>query len=260
SILALMDAGVPITQSVSGIAMGLMTDKSHFKVLTDIQGPEDHHGDMDFKAAGTKNGITAIQMDVKVEGITLEILKKVFEDAKKARLQIMDVMQKSIPRPREALSPYAPRILVLSINPDKIRDVIGPGGKTINAIIESTGAEIDIEQSGQVYITAKDDSSAKKAEDIIKQLTREFKAGEEVTGKVSRIFDFGAMVEIAPKKEGLVHISELAPHRVAKVRDVVNIGDEVHVKVIGIDEKGRINLSIKQSSSVSVEKAKDGSR
>lgn len=248
SILALMDAGVPIAQPVSGIAMGLMTDKNHFKVLTDIQGPEDHHGDMDFKAAGTKNGVTAIQMDVKVEGITLEILKKVFEDAKKARLQIMDVMQKAIPRPRETLSPHAPRILILSINPDKIRDVIGPGGKTINAIIESTGAEIDIEQTGQVYITAKDDVSAKKAEDIIKQLTREFKVGEEVTGKVSRIFDFGAMVEIAPKKEGLVHISELAPQRVAKVRDVVKEGDEVRVKVVGIDEKGRINLSIKKAS------------
>ena len=249
SSLALMDAGVPIKEPVAGIAMGLiMENENKFKVLTDLQGPEDHHGDMDFKAAGTKNGITAIQMDVKVEGVTVEILKQTLADAKIARQKIMEVMLKAIARPKDKLSPFAPRIMTLSINHEKIRDVIGPGGKTINKITEITGAEIDIEQTGLVFITAKDESSAQKAFDLVKNLTKEFEIGEELTGKVSRIFEFGAMVEIGPKQEGLVHISELAPFRVNKVRDLVKIGDEVPVKIVGIDELGRINLSIKQSS------------
>ncbi|MBI1956972.1 MAG: polyribonucleotide nucleotidyltransferase [Candidatus Niyogibacteria bacterium] len=249
STLALMDAGVPIKEPVAGIAMGLMMEnENNYKVLTDIQGPEDHHGDMDFKAAGTKNGVTAIQMDVKVEGITLDMLKDTLRDARAARMKIMDVMLEAIPRPRDAISIYAPRIISMQIHPDKIRDVIGPGGKTINKIIEDTGAEIDIEQTGDVFITARSKEAAEKAQEIIKSITREFKVGEEFTGKVSRIFEFGAMVEIAPKQEGLVHISELAPFRVGKVRDIVDIGQEVPVKIIEIDEMGRVNLSIKQSS------------
>ena len=252
STLSLMDAGVPIKEPVAGIAMGLMMSKEDggkkFKILTDIQGPEDHHGDMDFKAAGTKNGLTAIQMDVKVEGVTLEMLQRALEDALTARIKIMEVMLKALPKPRETLSPHAPKIITLNINPDKIRDVIGPGGKTINKIIEETGAEIDIEQTGLVFITGKNQESADKAAEAVRNLTREYAVGEEFTGKVSRIFEFGAMVEIGPKQEGLVHISELAPFRVNKVRDVVQIGDEVQVKIISIDELGRINLSIKQSS------------
>lgn len=249
STLSLMDAGVPIKEPVAGIAMGLMMENENkYKVLTDIQGPEDHHGDMDFKAAGTKNGITAIQMDVKVDGVTLEILENAFKDAKAARMQIMEVILGAIPKPRENLSPFAPRIVSIEIDPEKIRDVIGPGGKTINKIAEDSGAEIDIEQTGQVFITSKNEDSAQKALDMIKIITRELKVGEEFTGQVSRIFEFGAMVEIAPKQEGLVHISELAPFRVANVKDVVKIGDEVPVKIVGIDDLGRINLSIKQSS------------
>ncbi|QQG46652.1 MAG: polyribonucleotide nucleotidyltransferase [Candidatus Niyogibacteria bacterium] len=249
STLSLMDAGVPIKEPVAGIAMGLMMDSDgRFKVLTDIQGPEDHHGDMDFKAAGTKNGITAIQMDVKVDGVTLEMLKKALEDAREARIRIMEVMLKVLPKPRENISPHAPKIITININPDKIRDVVGPGGKTINKIIDETGAEIDIEQTGEIFITGKNQESAERAAEAIRNLTREYEVGEEFMGKVSRIFEFGAMVEIGPKQEGLVHISELAPYRVNKVRDIVNIGDEVPVKIISIDELGRVNLSIKQSS------------
>ncbi len=229
--------------------MGLMMEgDNHFKVLTDLQGPEDHHGDMDFKAAGTKNGVTAIQMDVKVEGITLDILKAALHDAKVARDKIMKVLLEAIPRPRESTSIYAPRIITIQINPDKIRDVIGPGGKVINKIIEDTGAEIDIEQTGEVFITGKTAESANKAAEIVKSITHEFKVGEEFIGHVTRLFEFGAMVEFAPKQEGLVHISELAPFRVGQVRDIVNVGDEVPVRIIEVDELGRTNLSIKQSS------------
>ncbi|MBI2507111.1 MAG: polyribonucleotide nucleotidyltransferase [Candidatus Niyogibacteria bacterium] len=258
STLSLMDAGVPIKEPVAGIAMGLMVseDGKKFKVITDLQGPEDHHGDMDFKAAGTKNGITAIQMDVKVDGVTLEMLKDAFKDALEARKKIMGVMLETLSNPRENISPYAPKIITININPDKIRDVVGPGGKTINKIIDETGAEIDIEQTGEIFITGKNQESAEKAAEIIKNLTREYLAGEEFVGKVSRIFEFGAMVEIGPKQEGLVHISELAPYRVNKVRDVVQIGDEVPVKIISIDELGRVNLSIKQASAYK-EKSKE---
>ncbi|OGZ29674.1 MAG: polyribonucleotide nucleotidyltransferase [Candidatus Niyogibacteria bacterium RIFCSPLOWO2_01_FULL_45_48] len=249
STLALMDAGVPIKEPVAGIAMGLMMENDKkYKVLTDIQGPEDHHGDMDFKAAGTKNGISAIQMDVKVGGVTLEILSETLRDAKAARIKIMEVMLKEIAKPRAEVSPSAPKIIIMTINPDKIRDVVGPGGKTINKIIDETGAEIDIEQTGEIFITGRNRESAEKAAEAVKNLTHEYAVGEEFTGKVSRIFEFGAMVEMGTKQEGLVHISELAPYRVGKVRDVVNIGDEVPVKIISIDELGRVNLSIKQSS------------
>lgn len=247
STLALMDAGVPIKNPVAGISMGLMMrNEKEYRVLTDIQGFEDHFGDMDFKCAGTKDGITAIQLDIKVGGIPLDAIKEAFEQAKKARTEILAVMRKAVSEPRKELSPTAPRIIKIMINPDKIREVIGPGGKMINSIIDKTGAEIDIEQDGSVYITGKNLKEADEAKKIIEGLTHEYVVDEIASGPVTRLFDFGAMVEIGPMQEGLVHISELAPFRVNKVTDVVNIGDVVKVKIISIDEKGRVNLSIKQ--------------
>ncbi len=245
--LALMDAGVPIKRPAAGIAMGLMMNEKgkDYKLLTDIQGPEDHHGDMDFKIAGTKKGITAIQMDVKIDGINDKILKEALELGKRARLQIIEKMDKVLGKPRPELSPWAPRIYTLQIKPDKIREVIGPGGKVINEIIEKCEVSIDIEDSGRVFVTAEKEEAAKKAIGWIKNITREVKVGETFQGKVKRILNFGAFVEILPGQEGLVHISELAPYRVKKVEDVVKIGDIVPVKVISIDEHGRINLSIK---------------
>lgn len=246
SSLALMDAGVPIPRPVAGIAMGLISNKSgEYKILTDIQGPEDHYGDMDFKIAGSEIGITAMQMDVKVEGITLEIIEKTLAEARVARMRIMEVMNKTIPASRKDLSQYAPRITTMRINPEKIRDVIGPGGKVINEIIAETGVTIDIEDDGLVIITSKDPVAAKKAEEWIKNLTREVAAGEIFQGKVVKIMDFGAFVEILPGQDGLVHISELAPTRVNKVTDIVNVGDVIAVKVKEIDSQGRINLTHK---------------
>lgn len=246
SCLALMDAGVPIKSLAAGIAIGLMQDKGSgkYKVLTDIQGPEDHYGDMDFKVAGTKQGITAIQMDVKIDGISEKIMKEALIRAKKARLEILDVMEKTLPEPRAKLSPYAPRIITLQINPDKIREVIGPGGKIINEIIDKTGASIDIEDSGIIFITAEKEESANKAVDWIKDIVREVEVGETFEGKVKRILAFGAFVEILPGQEGMIHISKLSDRRVEKVEDVVNIGDTVSVKVISIDEQGRIDLAL----------------
>jgi len=223
----------------------MMKDEASYKVLTDIQGPEDHYGDMDFKAAGTSEGITAVQMDVKILGVTLEILKDVLADAKAARGKIMEVMLKAISKPRAELSGLAPRILSLKINPDKIRDVIGPGGKMINSIIDATGAQVDVEQDGTVFVTGPA-GAAERALQKIKEIAREYQIGETFEGSVSRIFGFGAMVEIAPGVEGLVHVSELAPFRVERVEDVVEVGDRVPVKIVGIDELGRINLSIKE--------------
>ena len=247
STLALMDAGVPIKNPVAGISMGLMMrNDKEYRVLTDIQGFEDHFGDMDFKCAGTKDGITAIQLDIKVGGIPLDALKEAFAQAKVVRDEILAVMLKAIPEPRKDLSPTAPRIIKMMINPDKIREVIGPGGKMINSIIDKTGAEIDIEQDGSVYITGKNLKEADEAKKIIEGLTHEYAVDELVSGPVTRLFDFGAMVEIGPMQEGLVHISELAPFRVNKVTDMVNLGDTVKAKIISIDEKGRVNLSIKQ--------------
>jgi polyribonucleotide nucleotidyltransferase len=246
SCLALMDAGVPIKSLAAGIAIGLMQDKESgkYKVLTDIQGPEDHHGDMDFKVAGTKQGITAIQMDVKIDGISEKIMKEALIRAKKARLEILDVMEKTLPKPRAKLSPYAPRIVTLQINPDKIREVIGPGGKIINEIIDETGASIDIQDSGLIFITAEKEEAANKAVDWIKDIVREVEVGETFEGKVKRILAFGAFVEILPGQEGMIHISKLSDRRVEKVEDVVNIGDIVSVKVISIDEQGRIDLAL----------------
>lgn len=247
--IALMDGGVPIKAPVAGIASGLMMkDENNYKVLTDIQGPEDEFGDMDFKVAGTKEGITAIQMDIKVDGIPLPILSIALQKAKDARAKILDVMTSAIPNPRENISPNAPKIVTIVINKELIGAVIGPGGKVIKEIQEKTGAEINIEQDGTVYITGKN-GTADAAREIVYNLTREFKPGEKFTGRVTRLMDFGAFVEFAPGSEGMVHISEIAPFRVQRVTDVLKEGMEVPVIIKEIDEKKRINLSIKSADS-----------
>ncbi|MDO8529744.1 MAG: polyribonucleotide nucleotidyltransferase [bacterium] len=249
STLSLMDAGVPIKSPVSGIAMGIIVGNDNkFKVLTDIQGAEDHYGDMDFKAAGTENGITALQMDVKVDGVTLEMLKVVLEQSQGNRLDILKKITETINEPRKEMSQYAPRIIIMKINPDKIRNVIGTGGKIINEIIDETGVQIDIEDDGSVFITSADEASAAKAKEWIDNLTHEVKVGERFNAKVTRIMNFGAFAEILPGQEGLIHISELADYRVEKVEDIVKVGDIVPVKVILIDDQGRINLSLKAAS------------
>jgi polyribonucleotide nucleotidyltransferase len=249
STLALMDAGVPIKQPVAGIAMGIMidlNDPSRYKILTDIQGPEDHHGDMDFKVAGTRNGVTAIQMDVKVAGIKTEQLAEALRAAKKARLQILDVIEAEIKEPRANLNPNAPHIETIVVKKEQIGMVIGPGGKMINEIKNATGTEIDIEEDGSVFITGKGEG-AKEAREMIAALTHEHVAGEKYTGEVTRIEDFGAFVRITPYAEGLVHISEIAPFRVETVRSLLALGDKVPVVIKEIDDKKRINLSIKQA-------------
>jgi len=239
STLSLMDAGVPIKRPVSGIAMGIIVGKDEkFKVLTDIQGLEDHYGDMDFKAAGSEKGITALQMDVKVDGVTLEMLKAVLLQSKGNRLEILQKIAAAISTPRTEMSQYAPRIIVMKINPEKIRNVIGSGGKIINEIIDETGVQIDIEDDGSIFITSPDGDSAAKAQKWIENLTHEVKAGEIFNARVTRIMNFGAFAEILPGQEGLIHISALADHRVEKVEDLVKVGDIVPVKVIEIDNQG----------------------
>jgi len=245
STLALLDTGVPIKANVSGIAMGLMTNGEDYKILTDIQGPEDHHGDMDFKIAGTKEGITALQMDVKINGVNLDILRDILKQAKKARIEILDVMEKTIKAPRPELSPLAPRVYSLQINPSKIGLVIGPGGKTINEIVAETGAVIDIEEDGKVFITSDNAEMAKKAMGKIKTITREVKLGETFCGKVVKITEFGAFVELYPKQDGLLHISELGP-KVRRVEDVIREGDMLDVKVKRIDEAGKVSLTLQK--------------
>lgn len=245
STLALMDAGVPIRKPVAGVAMGLVKYSEEFAILTDIQGLEDALGDMDFKVAGTNAGITAIQMDIKVKGIDRAILEQALEQARRGRLFILDKMLATMPVPRADISQYAPRMLTMEIDPDKIRDVIGPGGKTIRKIIEETGVTIDIEDDGRVFVGAVDRAAADKAIKIIENLTKDPEVGEVYMGRVTRLMNFGAFVEILPGKEGLVHISQLARHRVEKVEDVVRPGDEIEVKVIEIDRQGRVNLSHK---------------
>lgn len=248
SSLALMDAGVPIKAAVAGIAMGLIMDeRGGYKVLTDIQGPEDHHGDMDCKVAGTQNGVCGMQMDVKIEGVTVQILKDTLKQAKQARLHILGEMNKILAQPRPDLSKYAPRIITFKIDPEKIGQVIGPGGKVINAIIDQTGCKIDIEDSGMVYITSDQEKGAQEALDWVKGIVKEVEPGEIYQGKVTRIINFGAFVEILPGQEGLVHISELAPYRVNRVDDIVKVGDSIVVKVKNIDDQGRINLSLKDA-------------
>ena len=243
--LALMAAGVPIKAPVAGIAMGLISDGTNYTVLTDIQGLEDHLGDMDFKVAGTTTGITALQMDIKIQGITEQILREALTQAKKARFEILEELTSTIAEPRKELSPYAPKIEMISIHPDKIKVVIGRGGETINSIIDETGVKIDIDQEGHVSIASTDAAMIQRAKEIIEDLTREIEAGQVYEGTVCRIEKFGAFVEIAKGKDGLVHISELAHERVAKVEDVLAIGDKVKVKVTEIDGQGRINLSRK---------------
>jgi polyribonucleotide nucleotidyltransferase len=246
STLSLMDAGVPIKSPVAGVAMGLVKDGDHHTILTDIQGMEDALGDMDFKVAGTAQGVTAMQMDMKISGITKEIFVDALAQAKRGRMHIMGKMLEVITEPRKELSPFAPRIITMEIDPDKIRDVIGPGGKTIKKIIEETGVTIDIEDDGKVFIAAVDVAAGQKAVRIIETLVRSVEVGTTYTGKVTRLMNFGAFVEILPGKEGLVHISQLARERVAKVEDVVKVGDEIMVKVTEIDRQGRINLSRKE--------------
>jgi polyribonucleotide nucleotidyltransferase len=245
STLALMDAGVPIKNHVAGVAMGLILHGKKHAILTDIQGLEDALGEMDFKVAGTVDGITAIQMDIKVAGITIEIMREAMAEAKKSRLFIIDKLKETIAEPNKQLSKWAPRMLVLSINPDKIKDVIGPGGKIINKIIADTGVKIDIENDGRVFIASPDGEGAEKAKAMVEALTKEVKVGETYLGTVTRLMNFGAFVAFLPGKEGLVHISQLAPQRVEKVEDVVKIGDQIMVKVMEVDSQGRINLSRK---------------
>ena len=242
--------GVPIKAPVSGIAMGLIErveadGSSKIVILSDIQGMEDFLGDMDFKVAGTAKGVTAIQMDIKVHGLSRQILMDALKQAKEGRMHIMDKMMEEITEPRSELSPYAPRIISMQLDPDKIRTVIGPGGKTINKIIADTGVKIDINDEGLIYIAAPDMESANKGVMAIVLLTKEVEVGETYEGKVTRIMNFGAFIEILPGKEGLLHISKMAKGRVEKVEDVMNIGDTVKVKVTEIDSQNRINLSRK---------------
>ena len=246
STLSLMDAGVPIKAPVAGIAMGLIKDDVNNKlhIMSDIQGLEDFFGDMDFKVAGTAEGITAIQMDIKIKGINKEILTTALEQARQGRLHILGKMLEVLPAPRKELSKFAPKIINFSIDPDKIREVIGSGGKTINKIVEETGVKIDIDDDGTVFIASTDSASADKAKAIIMAIVKDPEVGDEFEGEVVRILDFGAFVNIAPGKDGMIHISKLAKERVEKVTDVVNIGDAVKVKVIKIDEKGRIDLKL----------------
>jgi len=245
--LSMMDAGVPLRKAVAGVAMGLVKEDEKFFILTDILGDEDHLGDMDFKIAGTREGITSVQMDIKIKGVTPQIMGEAIEKARIARMKILDIMDSVISEPRKELSPYAPRVLRLQINPDRIKDLIGPGGKNIKSIIEETGVKIDIENDGRVFVFSTDSKNAERARELIMYFTGEVEIGKVYTGKVKRIADFGAFVEIFPGVEGLIHISQLDYRRVKRVTDVVKVGDEVPVKVIGINEDGKIQLSRKEA-------------
>jgi polyribonucleotide nucleotidyltransferase len=243
--MALMDAGVPIKAPVAGIAMGLIKEGNAVEVLTDILGVEDHLGDMDFKVTGTRDGITAFQMDTKIGGISFEVLTDALARARKGRLHILEIMERALPAPRAEMSPFAPRILILHIHPDKIREVIGPGGKIIKRITEETGAQIDIEDTGEVRIAAVNREGGKKAEELIRNITEDPEVGKVYQGKVRSVVTFGAFVEIVPGRDGLLHISEIDHYRVARTEDVLNVGDLVMVKVIGVDRDGKIKLSRK---------------
>jgi polyribonucleotide nucleotidyltransferase len=242
--LSMMDAGVPIKSAVAGVAMGLVMEGNRYAILSDIAGAEDHYGDMDFKVAGTREGITALQMDIKIAGINAQIMAEALEQAKKGRMHILGIMEEAIPEAREELSPYAPRIITIKINPDRIRDVIGPGGKIIRSIVEETGAKIDVEDDGTVFIATADGDAAQAAVARIRGLTAEAEIGEQYLGTVSRIVDFGAFVEIFPGTDGLLHISEIAEHRVRDVRDELKEGQQILVKCIG-KEGNKIKLSRK---------------
>ncbi len=243
--LSLMDAGVPVKDAVAGIAMGLISEDDNFIILSDIMGLEDHCGDMDFKVAGTKNGVTAIQMDIKIKGITKEIIQQALEQAREGRLHILDKMAEALKEPRSAVSPYAPRIFIVQIKPEKVRDVIGPGGKTVKGIIEQTGVEVNIEDDGKITIAAVDTEAGKKAVAMVERITEDPEVNKIYMGKVKRIMDFGAFVEIIPNTDGLLHISQIANHRVRSVEDEMKVGDEFEVKVIEVDPQGKIRLSRK---------------
>jgi len=255
--LAMMAAGVPIKKAVAGIAMGLMSDGEKMEVLTDIQGLEDHYGDMDFKVAGTRDGVTALQMDNKAGGITRDVLVKALSQAKTGRMRILDVMDAVISKPREDLSLTAPKIMTLNIDPDKIRDVIGPGGKMIRSIVQRTGAKIDVDDSGRVYVAAVNNEAALSAVRIINDLVHEVKAGETFVGTVTRMLNFGVFIEVLPGKEGLLHVSEVSSHHIPKLEDIFNIGDKVLVTVKEIDDMHRVNLSRKRIMDKIDELAKD---
>src|SRR2546422_5103922 len=242
--LSLMDAGVPLRAAVAGAAMGLVKEGDNYIILTDIAGVEDHYGDMDFKVAGTRDGITALQMDIKINGISKAIMEQALGQARQARMQILDVMDTTLAKPRANISSFAPRIFTIRINKDKIREVIGPGGKMIRSIIERTGCKIDVEDDGRIHIASVDETSAQKAIDIIKEITAEAEIGKTYLGKVTRIVNFGAFVEVLPGIEGLLHISEIAEHRVKTVQDEIQEGEEILVKGIDVDGD-RIRLSRK---------------
>jgi len=243
--LALMAAGVPFKSAVAGVAMGLVKEGAKYAVLSDIAGVEDHYGDMDFKVAGTRQGITALQMDIKIGGITPEIMAEALEQARRGRLEILDKMAEALAEPRSSISAYAPRILTVRVPVDKIRDIIGPGGKMIRSIVERTGCKIDVEDDGRVSIASVDESAARKAVAIIEELTATAEMNKTYLGKVVRVVDFGAFVEILPGTDGLLHVSEMAHHRVQDVRSEVKEGDQVLVKVVAIDPSGKIRLSRK---------------
>jgi polyribonucleotide nucleotidyltransferase len=243
--LSLMDAGVPVKSAVAGVAIGLIKEGDRLALLSDIAGLEDHLGDMDMKVTGTRDGITAVQMDLKISGITQDVLAQAFERAKASRLNILDTMSQTLASPRQELSQYAPRIISLKIDPEKIGNVIGPGGKIIRKITEETGAQIDIDDDGTITIASTDPEGGPKAAEIIRTLTAEVEPGQIYTGRVVKIADFGAFVQILPGRDGLIHISQLDHHRVEKVQDVLKVGDEVKVKVLEVDEGGKIRLSRK---------------
>ena len=240
-----MDAGVPITKPVAGISVGLVKEGDRTELLTDILGEEDHFGDMDFKVCGTRDGITAIQLDIKIEGLDYKIIRDTLHRAKEARLKILDIMAKALPQSRTDISEHAPRLLTVKINPEKIGKIIGPGGKNIKRLQEETGANIDIEDDGTVYISSTDSAGAERCRDIIEAMTAEVKVGKIYNGTVVSIKDFGAFVEIAPETDGLCHVSELSDRYVERVTDFVNVGDAVKVKVLLVDDQGRIKLSRK---------------
>jgi polyribonucleotide nucleotidyltransferase len=243
--LSMMDAGVPIKDAVAGVAMGLISEGEKLVILTDIIGDEDHYGDMDFKVAGTRHGITALQMDIKIDGITREVMQKALEQAREARLFILDAMDQTISQPRTEISEYAPVITTIQIRPEKVRLLIGPGGKTIKEIINASESRIDVDDDGKVVIASADGERAKIAVEMVNNITQDAEVGKLYMGKVRKIMDFGAFVEILPGTDGLVHISQLDKNRVNKVTDILKEGDEVLVKVLEVDSNGRISLSRK---------------
>jgi polyribonucleotide nucleotidyltransferase len=253
--LSLMDAGVPVKAAVAGVAMGLVKEGEKAVVLTDIQGLEDHLGDMDFKVAGTRKGVTSIQMDMKIQGITEAIMRQALTQAQAARMEVLDSMDRAIAKPRQALSPYAPRIISFKIPVDKIREVIGPGGKVIRGIVDQTGVKIDIEDDGTVCIASVDEAAAQKAMEIIGKIVEVPEVGRVYLGKVVKITDFGAFVEILPGTDGLLHISQISQERIKRVEDVLKEGDEVTVKVIEVDKSGKIRLSRRELLKDAAEKA-----